>query len=226
LRTKNQIIRKLAAYLEPDSTDFAILFNNLDYLKQWQLDTNQVQALIMPNTYEFYWNTSAHNAIEKIAKSYKSFWNSERKAKAEKLNLQPSQISILASIVEEETNKQDEKPIIAGVYLNRLRINMPLCADPTVKFAVGDFGLKRILQIHTSTQSPYNTYVNTGLPPGPICTPSVESLDAVLNAQEHTYLFFCAKEDFSGYHNFATTYAQHLLNAKRYQQALNDRNIK
>ena len=226
LRTKEQIIHKLSSQLEPDSTAFARLFSDSNFLNSYGIGASQIQVLFMPNTYELYWNTSSEKVISKIAKSHQQFWNAERKARAKQLNLSIPDIITLASIVEEETNKHDEKPRIASVYLNRLKIGMKLGADPTVKFAVGDFTLRRILNIHTQKASPYNTYQVAGLPPGPICTPGKESIEAVLNHEETKYLFFCAKEDFSGYHNFASTYNEHLENARRYQQALNQRNIK
>ncbi len=226
LRTKKDIIRKISTQLEADSSELQKLFSNNDYLKKWNIDTNQVQCAIMPATYEFYWNTPADKAFEKIAKSYEQFWTADRKAKAAKLNLTIPQVITIASIVEEETNKDDEKARIASVYLNRYKIGMKLGADPTVKFAVGDFALRRILNVHTQMQSAYNTYYVAGLPPGPICTPSTKSIEAVLNPESTNYLFFCAKEDFSGHHNFASNYAEHLSNAKKYQQALDNRGIK
>lgn len=226
LRTKNDIIRKLSSQLEPDSLSWVVLLNDKNFLVKNNIDSNQLQCLVMPNTYEFYWNTTPQKVFDKLLAYKEKFWNEERKSKAQKMNLSDIQVIIIASIVEEETNKNDEKPNIASVYLNRYRIGMNLGADPTVKFAVGDFKLKRILNIHTQVSSPYNTYRVPGLPPGPICTPSESSIDAVLNATDTKYIFFCAKEDFSGYHNFATNYTEHLANAKRYQQALNARNIK
>ncbi len=226
LRTKNDIIRKLASQLEPDSTAWSKLFANQEFLSRNNIDSNQVQSLIMPNTYEFYWNVTPEKVMDKLIAYKERFWTPERIAKADRLKLTPVQVITVASIVEEETNKKDEKPNIASVYINRYRIGMNLGADPTVKFAVGDFKLKRILNVHTQVSSPYNTYRVSGLPPGPICTPSENSIDAVLNATDTKYLFFCAKEDFSGYHNFATTYAEHLVNAGKYQKALNERGVK
>lgn len=225
LRTRNDIIRKFSSLLEPDSTQWAKLFSDSVFLKRHQIDTNQLQSLVMPNTYEFYWNTSAENVMEKIAAYSDKWWNTERLEKAKALGLSRVQVTTLASIVEEETLKDDEKPTIASVYLNRYRVGMNLGADPTVKFAVGNFALKRILNIHTQFISPYNTYRVSGIPPGPICTPSAASIEAVLNPAHSNYLFFCAKEDRSGYHNFATTYSEHLDNARRYQQSLNARGI-
>ena len=226
LRTKNDIIRKLSSQLEPDSLAWSQLFTNATFLAKNQIDSNQIQSLILPNTYEFYWNVTPEKVLDRLTDYTNTFWNEERNAKAAKLKLTRTQIITIASIVEEETNKKDEKPTIASVYINRYRIGMNLGADPTVKFAVGDFKLKRILTVHTQIASPYNTYKYVGLPPGPICTPSETSIDAVLHAADTKYLFFCAKEDFSGYHNFASTYAEHLVNAKKYQAALNARGIR
>lgn len=226
LRTKDDVIRKISTQLEADSNELRKLFEDSTYLKKYGINSSQIQCAIMPATYEFYWNTKADKAFEKIAKSYENFWTEERKHKATALNLSVPQVITIASIVEEETNKNDEKPNIASVYLNRYKIGMKLGADPTVKFAVGNFALKRILNVHTQFPSPYNTYYTNGLPPGPICTPSAKSIDAVLNPTQTKFLFFCAKEDFSGYHNFAETYAEHLANARRYQDALNKRGIK
>lgn len=226
LRTKRDIIRKLSSQLEADSVELNRLFSDPNFLSTWSIDTNQVQCLVMPATYEFYWNTPAQKVIEKIAKAHEDFWTAERRSQAKLLNLTIPQVITIASIVEEETNKNDEKANIASVYLNRYKIGMKLGADPTVKYAVGDFGLRRILNVHTQFPSPYNTYYAIGIPPGPICTPSAKSIEAVLQPASTSYLFFCAKEDFSGYHNFAATYAEHLANAKKYQNALDQRGIK
>jgi UPF0755 protein len=182
--------------------------------------------MFIPNTYEFYWNTSAEKFVEKMAEEYKNFWNEDRKAKAEKMGLTQSEVSTLASIVEQETQKNDEKARIAGVYINRINIGMPLQADPTVVFAVGDFTIKRVLNSHLRIDSPYNTYLYAGLPPGPICIPSVSSIDGVLNYEKHNYLYFCAKEDFSGYSNFASTLSQHNVNAQKYHRALRKAGIR
>lgn len=226
LRTKNDIITKISSQLEADSNELRKLFNDNTFLKLYGIDSNQIQALIIPATYEFYWNTNAKKAIEKLGKSYTSFWNDERKVKARAINLSPAEVSTLAAIVQEETNKKDDAFKIASTYLNRLKIGMPLQADPTCKFAVNDFTLRRILTVHTLFNSPYNTYKNRGLPPGPICTPAQHYIDAVLDAPKTSYLYFCAKEDFSGYTNFASTLEEHNANAKKYQEALNQRGIK
>jgi UPF0755 protein len=177
-------------------------------------------AMFIPNTYEFYWTTSAEEFGDRMKKEYEAFWNEERQGKARNLNMTPTEVATLAAIVQEESNKKSEKPRIAGVYINRLRKGMPLQADPTVKFAAGDVTLRRILNRHLEIDSPYNTYKNAGLPPGPITFPEIQSLEAVLNFEEHNLYYFCAKEDFSGYHNFARTHAEHERNAARYHSAL------
>jgi len=226
LRTKQDFIRLVSANLEADSNVMWHIFNDTVYLAQYGLDTNTVMCAIMPNTYDFYWNTTADKVFKKLARQYAGFWNDIRKQEARDLELKPTEVITLASIVEEESNMNAEKPKIASVYLNRLHKGMKLQADPTARFAYGDFTIKRITSVQTSIVSPYNTYQVTGLPPGPICTPSEKSIDAVLHAAKTTYLFFCAKEDFSGYHNFATTLAEHMQNARLYQQALNARGIR
>lgn len=226
LRTRNDIIRKICANLEVDSNELRSLFVDTIFLNKYQIDSNQIQAIILPDTYQFYWNTDGKKVMEKIAKNYSKFWTNDRREKAKKLNLSVPQIITLASIVEEETNKEEDKPNIASTYLNRIKKGMPLQADPTVKFAVGDFTIKRVLTVHTQIASPYNTYQKTGLPPGPICTPSINTIDATLDAPETNYLYFCAREDFKGYSNFAATYAEHQLNARKYQEALNARGIR
>lgn len=182
--------------------------------------------MFIPNTYEVYWNTSAKNFMNRMKKEYDRFWNDSRKAKAKEIGMSPVEVAILASIVEEETAAYDEYPVVAGLYINRLKRNIPLQADPTVKFAWGDFTLQRILFSHLEIDSPYNTYKHTGLPPGPLRIPSIKGLDAVLNYQKHSYLYMCAKEDLSGRHNFAKTLAEHSRNAKKYQAELNRRKIK
>ena len=176
--------------------------------------------MFIPNTYQVYFNVVPEELIVRMHGEYVKFWNEDRKAKAAALGLAPVEVSILASIVQAETVKQDEAPIIAGLYINRLKKDIPLQADPTLVYAVGDFTLKRVLDVHKEVDSPYNTYLHAGLPPGPINMPQISSIDAVLNYQKSDYLYMCAKEDFSGYHNFATNLRAHNLNATRYQQAL------
>ncbi len=225
LRTKQDLVNIISNNLEADSGQLKQLFTDNNYWSQYNLDTNTAMCLIIPDTYEFYWNTTANKALEKLGNYYKQYWTPERKQKAIAKKLSPQQSIIIASIVEEETNKNDEKGNVASVYINRLRKNMRLQADPTVKFAFGDFTIRRITGVHLQTPSPYNTYIYSGLPPGPICTPSKKTMEAVLNAPETQYIYFCAREDFSGYHRFATNYADHMKNARLYQQALNARNI-
>ena len=183
-------------------------------------------ALFIPNTYQVYWNISLDDFMKRMQRENDTFWQGERDVKANRMSYSREQVVTLASIVDEETTNNAEKPMIAGMYIKRLSIGMPLQADPTVKFALGDFSLRRIYQKHLSVDSPYNTYKVTGLPPGPIRIASVSGIDAVLNYVPHDYIYMCAKEDFSGTHNFAKTYSEHLQNARRYAQALNQRNIK
>jgi UPF0755 protein len=223
IRTKDDFVRKISNNLEADSGVLRSLMSDPVYLRQFGLDTNTVMCAVVPDTYEFYWNTGAEAVFKKLEKAREAFWTPEKKEKAAKLGLSLNEVTILGSIVEEETNKNDEKPLIASVYLNRYRKGMRLQADPTVKFALQDFGLKRIRETHTQYDSPYNTYRYEGLPPGPICTPSEKTLNAVLNTPETDYLYFCARSDFSGYHAFAATYADHLVNARLYQAELNKR---
>lgn len=185
-----------------------------------------VPALFVPNTYEVYWNVSVDDFLARMQRENDAFWKGERQRKAEAMGMSREEVATLASIVDEETANNAEKPMIAGMYVNRLHTDMPLQADPTVKFAIGDFSLRRIWGKHLTVDSPYNTYRQTGLPPGPIRIASVAGIDAVLNHVRHDYLYMCAREDFSGTHNFAKTYAEHLSNARRYTQALNARNIK
>ena len=185
-----------------------------------------IACLLMPDTYEFYWNITPEKMLDRMYDYYKDFWNSERKAKAEKLGLTPDEVATVASIVEEETSKADERGKVARLYLNRYQQGMRLQADPTVKFAIGDFSIKRITVPMTQVKSPYNTYMVDGLPPGPIRLPEKSTIDAVLDAPQHDYLFMCARADFSGYHDFTRDYASHLVNARNYQEALNSRGIK
>ncbi len=220
LRTKEDLAQKIAANFETDSASVMQLLNNSETFQKYQVNSNTVMTLIIPNTYSFYWNTSATKLIEKLNAEKEKFWNEERMAKARALNLSPAQVYSMASIVEEETNKTEDKGKIASVYINRMATGMRLQADPTVKFAMKDFGLKRILLKHLMYDSPFNTYQNAGLPPGPICTPSITTIDAVLDAPQTNYIYFVAKPEFNGYSNFATSYAEHLVFAKAYQQAL------
>ena len=189
------------------------------------LNHQTMPSLFIPNTYQVFWDMSVDDFLERMKKEHDNFWNADRLAKAKAHGLDPQQVATLASIVDSESAYDPEKPRIAGLYLNRLKMGMPLQSDPTVIFAVGDFTIRRVLNVHLNTNSPYNTYKNIGLPPGPIRIASIAGLEAVLNAEKHGYLYMCAKEDFSGSHNFATTFAQHAQNARRYTQALNQRGI-
>lgn len=198
---------------------------NQELMAEYGLTPEQALALFPDDSYQVYWSSSPQDVIVKIGANYKKIWNEERLAKAKALGLTPAQVITLASIVDEETNKKEEKPQIARLYLNRLSKGMKLQADPTVKFALGDFSLRRIRNEHLQVDSPYNTYQVTGLPPGPIRTVTVADIDAVLDAPVHDYIYMCAKDDFSGYHSFAKDYNTHLQNARAYQKALNRRDI-
>ncbi len=227
LRTKKDLAALIGRKFESDSATVFHYLNNNDSLKKFRLDTNTIMTAVFPNTYSLLWNTSPQKIISKLYEQRNKFWNAERKQKAKALGLTPEQVHSLASIVEEETLRNDEKSTIASAYLNRLNKGMYLGADPTVKFAVGDFTLKRILfgHINSTASSPYNTYKNKGIPPGPICTPSETTIDAVLNPKQTDFLFFCAKPNGNGYHAFAATDAEHLKNAKAYQQWLDSLKI-
>ena len=221
VRTLGQLARTVSRQVMTDSASIAALLNDSVYCASLGYTHETLPALFIPNTYQVYWNMSPQAFVERMQKEYMRFWNEKRKEKAKKIGLTPTEVSTLASIVEEETANKAEKPMVAGLYLNRLRAGMPLQADPTVKFALQEFGLKRILHKHLEVESPYNTYKYPGLPPGPIRIPSIDGLESVLNYIVHNYLYMCAKEDFSGTHNFAETFSKHLVNARRYQAALN-----
>ena len=181
---------------------------------------DNILTLFIPNTYQVYFNINPEDFIGRMEQEYQKFWNDERKAQAKEIGLTPIEVSILASIVQAETAKQDEAPVVAGLYINRLKKGIALQADPTLKFALGDFTIKRVLNEHKEVNSPYNTYKYAGLPPGPINIPGIAMIDAVLHYQKHRYFYMCAKEDFSGYHNFANSLEEHNVNARRYQRAL------
>jgi UPF0755 protein len=220
LRTKEDFAEKIAANFENDSAAVIGFLNSNDSLAAFSLDSNTVMTAVMPNTYSILWNTPFSKIFKRLYAEQQRFWNNERKEKSKALGLTTQQVYTLASIVEEETNKEEDKGKIASVYINRLNKGMRLGADPTVKFALKDFGLKRIYEKHLRVESPYNTYLNSGLPPGPICTPSLKTIDAVLDAPATSYLYFVAKPELNGYSNFASTYEEHLRFAKAYQQAL------
>ncbi len=219
-RTKADFAKKIASNFESDSATVSKFLYDADTLKKYGLDTNTVLTAVIPNTYLLKWNQSFGSVFKRLYDEKEKFWTAERRQKAAAHNLTLEQVYIMASIVQEETNKQKDKELIASTYMNRLNKGMKLEADPTVKFAMGDFGLKRILLKHLQYPSAYNTYQHTGLPPGPICTPAISTIDAVLAAPQTNYLFFVAKPDFNGYSNFASTYSEHLVYAKAYQKAL------
>lgn len=220
-RTKEDFARRAGNLFEPDSLQLIALLNNNDSLKKYGLDTNTVMAALMPYTYTLNWNTTPPKLFQKIYTAYREFWTPARKQKADSLGLTPIEVSTLASIIDEETNKKQDKPLIASVYRNRIKKGMLLQADPTVKFAMKDFGLKVITFAHLKTNSPYNTYMYKGLPPGPICTPAVETIEAVLDSPETDYLYFVANSNFDGTHIFTKDYADHMKYAKEYQAARN-----
>lgn len=225
VRTKEDLAEKITANLEVTPDQFLALIQDSVYIRKFDFEEETILSMFIPNTYEFWWNTSPEALFDRMYREYQTFWTEERKQKALAMGLSQKEVSTLASIVQAESQKSDERPKIAGVYLNRMKIGMPLQADPTLVYATGDFTLKRILNIHKDIESPYNTYKYTGLPPGPINLPDINSLNAVLNPEDHEYYYFCAKEDFSGYHAFAKSLAEHNANARRYQAALNASNI-
>jgi UPF0755 protein len=222
-----KLAQRMASQLEPDSVALYVSFTNIPFLKENGFTEENILAMFIPNTYEFYWNVNSNKLADKMAKEYKKFWNHERLAKAAAKNLTPIEVSVLASIVHKETAKNDERATVAGVYLNRLKTGMPLQADPTIIFAIkkesGDFDqiIKRVFHNDLRINSPYNTYVNVGLPPGPIAMPDISAIDAVLNAEKHDYIYFCASPDKPGYHSFAANYAQHQVNARKYAAWVN-----
>ena len=225
VRTRSQLAKRLGQQLMIDSAEIADrLFDPL-FCKSMGYEEETIVCLFIPNTYEVYWDMSVDNLFSRMKKEHHAFWTEKRLEKAKTIGLTPEEVTTLASIVEEETNNNGEKPTIAGLYMNRLHKGMPLQADPTIKFALQDFALQRIYNYHLETESPYNTYKYSGLPPGPIRIPSIKGIDSVLNYTKHNYIYMCAKEDFSGTHNFASTFAEHQINAKKYWQALNKRKI-
>lgn len=225
IRTKEQLAARLSEQLMADSTSILNLLNDSAFLATYHLNPNTSISLFIPNTYEVFWNTNAKALFERMNREYNTFWTDERKAKAAAIPFTQSEVSTLASIVEEETNNKKDRPMVAGLYINRYKTGMPLQADPTVKFALRDFGLKRILFGHLRINSPYNTYKNIGLPPGPIRVATPNGIDAVLNYTHHNYIYMCASETLNGEHKFASTWEEHSKNAKKYQQELNNRKI-
>jgi len=225
IRFVRQIAGIAGKKLETDSAAIMDEIYRRNFMAAEGFNRYTIVGMFLPNTYEFFWNTSASGFLDRMKKEYDKFWNQERLQKAKSLKMSPQEIITLASIVQLEILKSDEKKRIAGVYINRLKKGMLLQADPTVIYANGNFDVRRVTREMTKIDSPYNTYKYTGLPPGPICVPALSTIDAVLNYEHHDYIYFCAKDDFSGYHSFAKTLAQHNQNARRYQRALNKRKI-
>jgi len=233
VRTMERLAAELSKHLMVDSAEIIQPLQDNKTCQQYGFDTTTIACLFIPNTYDIYWNTSVKSLLDRMKKENDRFWDTDRTEKAKALGMTKNEVITLASIIDEETANNAEKPKIAGMYYNRLRLQnaefpqgMPLQADPTVKFAMKRFDLRRIYTYMLNTDSPYNTYKNAGLPPGPIRIPSVAGIDAVLNMEKHDFLYMCAKEDFSGTHNFAHTYQEHLKNAAKYSKALNERGIK
>lgn len=224
-RTMDRLAGSIGRKLMVDSAEIAALMSDAGFLQQIGYTQETLPALIIPDTYQVRWDISVEDFFKRMQKEHKRFWNEERTAKAQVLGMTPQEVCTLASIVEEETNNQAEKPMVAGLYINRLRMGMALQADPTIKFALQNFALRRITNTDLQVDSPYNTYLYAGLPPGPIRIATPAGIDAVLNYTPHDYIYMCAKEDFSGTHNFATNYSEHLRNAAKYQKALNERKI-
>lgn len=230
--TLGKLVQRLSTQLEPDTLALNQAFTNQVFLQENGLTKETALTLFIPNTYEFYWNTSAKKIADKMAKEHKKFWTNDRLEKAKALNMTPAQVYTLASIVHKETVKADERPRVAGAYLNRINQDMPLQADPTVIYAIketsGDFDqvIKRVGGSNLFVKSPYNTYINKGLPPGPIAMPDISAIDAVLNAEKHDYIYFCADPNRPGYHAFETTYEAHMVNARKYAEWVNKLGIK
>lgn len=221
IRTKEQFAQRISTQIEADSTSIINLLNDSVYLSEFGLNKYTATTIFIPNTYQIFWTIKTDDFIKRMKREYDQFWNKERQARADSLGMSISGIITLASIVEKETQKNDEKTRIAGVYINRMNRRWYLQADPTLVFALNDYSIKRVLNVHKEIDSPYNTYKHRGLPPGPICIPSIASINSVLNYEEHRYLYFCAKDDLSGYHVFANSYRQHEQNASKYRKALN-----
>jgi UPF0755 protein len=220
-RLFSDVAARLTARIELDSVSFLALLESESVAQKYGFDAETFRCMFIPNTYEVFWDITGDELVERMNWEYERFWTDERKEKASQIGLSPVEVTILASIVQAEVSHNDEAPVVAGLYLNRLKKNMYLQADPTLIYGIGDFTIRRVLNIHKSVDSPYNTYRYLGLPPGPINFPSVRSIDAVLDHDRHQYIYMCAREDFSGYHNFSTNLRQHNSNARKYQQALN-----
>lgn len=226
IRTKEELAGKASKIFESDSISFLNYFNMSEQIeKNYNISSKNLISLLIADTYEFYWNTSPKDFLDRLYKHYTEFWTTDRINKAKQNGLSKHEIHTLASIVEMEAIHNNEMSTIAGVYINRLNANMLLQADPTVIYAVGDFTIKRVNGAHLKTDSPYNTYKYKGLPPGPICVPSKTAIEATINFEKHKYFYFCAKDNLKGFHNFAENYNQHMINAKQYQKELNKRKI-
>lgn len=225
IRTIEELAEMAAKQFDFSKEEFMEAASDSAIQAELGFNAQTIIALFLPNTYEMYWSTSPINFLKRMKREYDRFWNASRCAKALELGLSPVEVTTLASIVEEETAKSEEYPVIAGVYVNRLKRGMKLDACPTIKYALGDFTITRILDEYMEVNSPYNTYKHAGLPPGPIRITSIQVIDAVLNSQRHDYLYFCAKSDFSGYHNFSRTLRQHNAYAREYHRELNRRRI-
>lgn len=225
IRTRYELAGKVGALLEADSLEIINIMNSSGFIEKYSLSPENALSLIVPDTYEFYWNTTSKEFIEKMGKFHLDFWTNERLAKASAIGLRKEQVSIMASIVQQESSRKEEWPVIAGVYMNRFNKGMKLQADPTVVFATGDFTIRRVRSNHLAVNSPFNTYMYKGLPPGPIYLAGKQCIDAVLDYRRHSYIYFCARPDQSGLHDFAKTYDEHLRNARNYQRRLNERGI-
>jgi UPF0755 protein len=225
IRLKSELAERLASNLSIDKNVLLDKLNDPALCEKYGFSTEDIMCMFLPDTYFMWWTLTEDQFLDRMKTEYDNFWNADRLKKADVTTMSPKQIGIMASIVQSETNKMAEQPTVAGVYVNRIKQGMPLQADPTVKFAVGDFTLKRILKGHLIIDSPYNTYKNLGLPPGPITLPEKKAIDAVLNYGKHDYIYFCAKEDFSGFHNFSSNLSDHNANARKFHQAMNERGI-
>lgn len=225
-RTLQEIAGKVAENIEVDSVAILDKLTDPAIYRKYGFQPETFKAMFLPDTYHAEWDTDADEFLDRMASEYKAFWTPDRVQKARNINLSQSQVTTLASIVQAEQQLfPEERPMIAGLYLNRLKLGMRLQSDPTVVYAIGDFNINRVLTVHLKYESPYNTYLNAGLPPGPINIPTKQSIDAVLNPEENKYIYMCAKEDFSGYHAFAKTLSEHNRNARAFQSALNKRKI-
>ncbi len=225
IRTKQELAGVICKQIQCDSSALSEALFNDSITNLYGFDTFNIVSMFVPNTYKVYWGMNAKQLMDRMHKEYNKFWNNTRSMQAKAAGLNQQEVSILASIVQEETLKTDEKPKVAGLYMNRINRGIALQADPTLKYALRNFAKKRILNKDKKVNSRYNTYKYPGLPPGPICVPSINSIDAVLNFEKHNYIYMCAREDFSGYHNFASKLSEHNLNARKYQRKLNKRGI-